>query len=308
MKNLLILITLLVAISACVETDTVQDEVVLLSIVPAEFFQNNESVSGLVGDNIALMTKAMNDRGIEFQPEASWSSSNLAVAAVNEDGVVQLKSSGSTRISANAFGLTSNEITVFVVNSEDDIAQIILAISSTMLQVDQNVVVTAEAQNVRGDQINNVDFTWSSSNTEVASIDQDGNLSTISEGMSVITASADGISGSVSIMVGDLVKRSGQFDGLNGYSVSGDVNLIEGESGLMLELGSNFSASNGPGLYLYLSNNTGSISGGFEISALRTNSGSDLYELDASVTIDQFNHVIVYCKPFGLAFGSATLN
>jgi len=308
MKNVLILLIILSTISACIETDTVEDEVVLLSIIPAEFSESNESVSGIVGDDIALMTKAMNDRGIEFQPEVSWTSSDPAVATVNEDGIVQLQSVGSARISASAHGLTSNEITVFVVNSEEDIAQIILTISSTMLQVDQTLTITAEARNVMGDQISDVDFTWSSSNTDVVSVDQNGNIMTLSEGMSMISASTDGISGSVTIMVGDLTTRTGTFNGLNGYSVSGDVNLIEGEENLMLELGSNFSASNGPGLYVYLSNSTSSISGGLEISDLRRNSGSDLYTIEGSIAIDQFDHVIIFCKPFGVAFGSAELN
>jgi len=308
MKNISIIIIIVSVLTGCIETDSVEDEVIILSIVLPEFSDNSESISGLVGDDIALMTKAMNDRGIEFQPEVTWKSSNDAVATVNEDGTVELQSTGSAKISASAFGLTSNEITVFVVNSEDEIAQIILSISSTMLQVEESLIVMAEAQNVRGEQISDVDFSWTSSNPDVATIDQSGNLTTLSEGMSVITAAANDISSSFTVMVGDLVTRAGLFNGLNGYSVSGDVNLIEEENGLMLELGSNFSASNGPELYVYLSNNSNSISGGFEVSELRKNSGSDLYEIDESITIDQFNHVIIYCKPFGLAFGSASLN
>lgn len=70
---------------------------------------------------------------------------------------------------------------------------------------------------------------------------------------------------------------------------------------LTLELQEDFSSSNGPGLFIYLTNNGTSIAGGIEVGELQSSTGADSYSLPQGVTLSQFDQVLIYCKPFGVA-------
>jgi hypothetical protein len=106
--------------------------------------------------------------------------------------------------------------------------------------------------------------------------------------------------------------RTGSFVGLNGYDAEGTATLSFNSSDLVLELGSDFSVSSGgAGLFLYLSNTpTGPLtpSNSVEISSLASINGAQSYTLDPSIGIDDYQYVIVHCRPFNIPFGRAELN
>lgn len=107
-------------------------------------------------------------------------------------------------------------------------------------------------------------------------------------------------------------KYIGQFSGKGSYSVSGDVSIYENESNeIIVEFAENFSASTGPGLYVYLSNSNNGVAGGVELGKLESNTGGQLYNvslIDNTLSLESYNHVIVHCKPFNVVFGYAELN
>jgi hypothetical protein len=116
-----------------------------------------------------------------------------------------------------------------------------------------------------------------------------------------------GISGAIELQVGsqESLSRTATLQGLNGYDVTGNAVLSASATGsLQLQLSEEFSVQNGPGLYLYLSNNRSNINGGVEIAPLRSNRGSDLYQIPSTVELEDFNHVLVWCRPFGVGFGT----
>lgn len=296
-------------ISSCIETDIVEDEIININISPVNVGISNGQVAGLVGSEIQFEAHAQNDRGIIFTPNVTWNSSSQAVATVDNTGLVTLHAKGETMISGEALGTSSKPVLLNVVNGENDIAIIEVEASKTEIATGEGLQLMATAKTITGaENFPDATFTWSSEDETVASVDQNGFLTGVSDGIVIVHAITEGVSGSIMITVGEANARSGSFSGLNGYSVSGNVSLVNSNNEIMLVFEDNFSASNGPGLFIYLSNNASNITGGYEVGPLEKNSGMDTYDLGSAVSLDQYNHVLIWCKPFGVGFGTAQLN
>lgn len=159
----------------------------------------------------------------------------------------------------------------------------------------------------------NVQVNWHSSNPTTIAIDQDGNAMALMMGEATITASYMGIEDSIIISASNETmqapnRRTGTFRGASNYSVNGDFMLEEIEGKLRLTFASNFSASSGPGLFIYLSNQPNSISGGLEMGRIQSNSGVQVYETDLqNAGLNTYQYVLVWCKPFGVLFGRGQL-
>ena len=94
-----------------------------------------------------------------------------------------------------------------------------------------------------------------------------------------------------------------------GYEFSGDAVLATNSNGsLTLQLANNFKAENGPGLNVYLSNSSNGITGAVELGELKSIEGSQEYDVPSNVALNSYDHIVIYCKPFGVAFGTAKLS
>ncbi|OEK02566.1 hypothetical protein BFP97_14000 [Roseivirga sp. 4D4] len=154
------------------------------------------------------------------------------------------------------------------------------------------------------------DITWSSNNEAVMSITASGLATGVSQGDVWISAMSGVARDSVMVSVGPsttfaAAERTGSFVGLRDYNVSGNFTLTEDGDNLVLTFASNFMASRGPGLFVYLSNNSTRVNGGVEMGQLMQNSGAQTYTIALTeAQLDTYNHVLIYCKPFGVAFGT----
>jgi hypothetical protein len=75
----------------------------------------------------------------------------------------------------------------------------------------------------------------------------------------------------------------------------------------------NFSASNGPDVYVYLSREaspttSAQVMNGYEVGKLTATAGDLRYTLPASLDLRQYRSVVVYCKSFSIIFGYANLS
>ena len=304
----LLFFLLSIVITGCVGTDVVDDQIVDLSISVEDRSLVNNATAAILGDEYSFSAKARNDRGSEFEPSVVWNSSNSGVAQIDSSGNLSTLTRGTTTITATGLGIQSNQVKVTVVESLQDVALIEVSGSKSMLNLDETLNLSARALNAVGQEISNVDITWESTDSSIASVSSSGTVTAHNNGSADIVASADQISGNYPITVGQPSERMGQFESLNGYQTSGSVTLTLGNSEVVnINLGDDFSADNGPGLYVYLSNNRSSISGGVEIGKLRSNNGADTYIAPSDVTLDEYDFVLIYCRPFGVGFGSAKL-
>ena len=316
MKIKISLFVLLASIwlASCIGTDLVDDRLSAITLSAAgEEMTISGSIARLLGESVSLEAWGMSDLGGMFQlADVSWSSSNPGVASVDAMGNVTATGSGTTLITATAQGIESDPVTISVAADLSTVAliQIQSANNNTVINPGETVQLEGSTLNAGGGQITGFDITWSSSDEAIATVDANGLVSGIADGSVRITASAEGVSGFIDLFIGDQssLSRVGNFEGLNGYSASGDATLMVNESGnLVMVLSDDFRAQNGPGLYFYLSNSSNRISGGIEIGEVRSISGADTYSVPGNVALEDFNHVVLYCKPFGVGFGTAEL-
>lgn len=129
----------------------------------------------------------------------TWTSSNTGVATVSGNGLVTAVSNGTTQITAragNASG-TSN-ITV----AEPMPTRITIAPSSHTLEaIGETVQLRATVRDQRNNAMSGQTITWSSGNEAVATVDGNGLVTAVSDGMAEITAKSGSLSASATITV-----------------------------------------------------------------------------------------------------------
>lgn len=126
----------------------------------------------------------------------TWASSNTGVATINGSGMATGVAAGSSNITASAGGITGPTIALTVTATTSAIASISISPSAPSIQELATQQFTATAKDASGNTINNVTFTWASSDTSVATIASSGLATGVTGGASDITASAQGITSS----------------------------------------------------------------------------------------------------------------
>lgn len=81
------------------------------------------------------------------------------------------------------------------------------------------------------------------------------------------------------------------------------VQLEDGSSVLRLE---DFYSTNGPGLRVYLATGT-DASDYLSLGDLKANRGNQNYGIPAGTDLERYDHVLIWCEPFSVLFGSARL-
>ena len=118
----------------------------------------------------------------------TWSTSNSGVATVNQNGLVTAAGSGSALITAvtGDGGFSSSALVQVTV----PVTGVSLSPATASLEPGQSVQLNAT---VSPSGASNQSVTWSSSNSEVATVDQTGKVTALAEGSALVTATtADG--------------------------------------------------------------------------------------------------------------------
>lgn len=82
------------------------------------------------------------------------------------------------------------------------------------------------------------------------------------------------------------------------------IPLEDGSSVLRLE---DFYSTNGPGLRVYLATDTDATDYR-SLGDLKANRGNQNYEIPEGIDLEKYNHVLIWCEPFSVLFGSAELS
>lgn len=197
---------------------------------------------------------------------------------------------------------------------EDTIVPVRLSIGNQVseLRVGDSFEFNTDYFNEYGEPTS-VQINWSSSNPMIISIDNEGVATALRKGIATISANFGAAADSVIVMAGANTietssERTGTFSGVNNYQVSGGFSLSEVSGGLELTFDENFRASQGPGLFVYLTNQSNGVAGAIEVGRLAKNSGSQTYRIEGDVQLRTYDFVLVYCKPFSVTFGRGTFN
>ena len=100
-------------------------------------------------------------------------------------------------------------------------------------------------------------------------------------------------------------KFVGVGDGI--HDAQGDAYTIPLENGddvLRLE---NFESTNGPDLYVYLATDDRATDF-VNLGTLKANNGNQNYDIPTGTDLTKYNNVLIWCKAFGVLFGSADLS
>ena len=120
------------------------------------------------------------------------------------------------------------------------------------------------------------------------------------------------ISEDISKMVGNndsdeiQILKTGEFKGADFFhNAEGLAKIIKNgdQTFLRFEM---FEVTNGPDLRVYLTAD-GDVKNGIHIEKLKGSTGDQNYVLD-DVNADVYNTVVIYCQPFGVHFGQATMS
>ncbi|MEQ8238073.1 MAG: Ig-like domain-containing protein [Cyclobacteriaceae bacterium] len=292
----------LIFLSGCIGVDYFDDPIVdpILSI-------SSTKTSILIGESFEIETTFTNEYGVVESVPITWQSSNVAIAAIVEDKILGV-SSGQATIFANYKEILSNGIEITVVGNLNEVATVEITLPdnfNTQLNEGQTVQLTASSFNIEGTKLEREEIAWMSSNDNIASINDTGLLQAISIGTTNITASIDGVtSAPLGFSIGAQV-RTGTFQGVGGYKVSGSVLLeVNGDGDLKVVLSEDFEADIALGTFIYLSNSTSGIptrSGGLELGEITSNGGVAYTVSD--VGLNDYQYVVVLCKPASLTFG-----
>jgi len=97
----------------------------------------------------------------------------------------------------------------------------------------------------------------------------------------------------------------GVGDGIHdAQGITYTIPLEDGSSVLRLE---NFESTNGPDLFVYLSTDK-KASEFLNLGELKANKGNQNYEIPKDADLSKYNKVLIWCKAFGVLFGSAELS
>ncbi|WP_373942158.1 Ig-like domain-containing protein [Polaribacter sejongensis] len=244
--------------------------------------------------------------------KVSWNSSNPSIITVSNEGLITAISEGTATVTAStttADGKTiSTEDTVAVVTIDERIS-----INNPIeeLNINNTHQYTTTYTNSSG-ETENTTITWQSSNTNVSTVSNTGLITAIAPGEAVISATVNSSNNTITtqdtvIVIGNTTQeKTGTLKTSSSYELRGDFTLkeIPNTNDLELTIDENYKASDRlPGLYLYFTNNINTVANAKEIQKVTVFEGAHTYIIK-NTSINDFTHLLYWCKPFGVDVGN----
>lgn len=206
----------------------------LVTISRIDYYYN----SSVSVESVSLneTSKSMYVDGPDFQLEATvapanatnknvtWSSSNPAVASVDENGLVHAEAEGGpvTITATTEDGSKTAECTVVVTAGVVSVTGVTIKESTTITRGETETLVPVIAPA----NATNTNVTWSTSNADVATVDENGVVTAVAVGSATITVTTEdqGLMDTCAVTVAPIAVASVSLD-------KSELNLIEGLTG-----------------------------------------------------------------------------
>lgn len=295
-------------LQACIQTEIIPEFLTpVITVDPT-------SVSLLPGETFQISAVYSDESGESQSDMIQWESRSPAVASVNNTGLVSALTPGQAWIVVTAPGALTDSVLVTVPNNPNEVAKVVISTTQNTLEIGASLPLTAKAYTGSNQEMPSPVVTWSSSDTTVLTITSEGLAFGLKAGTALVTATVEGISSlplSLQVLPAGGLSRTGVFSGNMGYSVTGSATLQQTGADISLILGSDFAASNGPQLGVFLAT---TASGGLnsqnsiKLANLASTTGMQTYNVPSGVGLTDYNFVVIYCIPFNVRFGTAPLN
>lgn len=173
--TLVIAATAIFSTFSCDDDDTVDVTNIVLNASELTLYIGEESII-----TASVKPSDADDQGV------TWSSNYPDIASVDENGTVTAVSNGIAIITATTDdGGRTDNCTVTV---KTHVSGVSLSASSVTIAVDETVTLTAT---VSPTDASNQSVTWTSGDTSIATVDEDGNVVGIAAGATTITVTTD---------------------------------------------------------------------------------------------------------------------
>lgn len=157
------------------------------------------SLNLVVGVSSALTATALSASGTPIAGKTPvWASSNTGVATVATDGIVTAVGPGTSTVTATVDGISGSATVTVILPLA---ASVTVSPTSATLDLGESVTLTAVVRDAANNPIAGKVVTWSSGNSSVATVNQQGTVTPLGEGTAQISAAVDGVSGVASITV-----------------------------------------------------------------------------------------------------------
>ena len=171
----------------------------------ASVFANPSSLALAAGQTAQLVATTYDVNGDPISSKnISWSTSDATVATVTESGLVTTIAAGNAEIMVNASGRkTSVPVAVSAPspsNGAAAVASVAVSLNASTLLAGQSTQASATLKDASGNVLTGRSIVWTSSDVTVASVNATGLVTALKGGAVTITASAEGKSGSASIV------------------------------------------------------------------------------------------------------------
>jgi hypothetical protein len=301
MKKLLFAMLLASTFAACKKASE-DVPVPALVTVPERLEITPTTSSILTGQTAQFTIKYYNNAGVLAATPLGivWSSSNTAIASVNNTGLASAVAVGQANIKA-MYNTISATAVVTVVTNSNVLSTVTITPSTTQeILLNGTVNLSAVGTNLSGGVISGLTFNWMSDAATSVQVNSMGMATGLAYGSANITATANGIQSALTMVQ---VIRQGNFVGSNSMGMA----KLKIENGtLKLQTGSTFSVANAPDLRIYLNNSPSNVTGAVQIAPLSSagqTSGAISWNVPAGVSITQFRYAVVWCAQFGGVYG-----
>ncbi|MDX6385386.1 MAG: hypothetical protein QOK48_2959, partial [Blastocatellia bacterium] len=146
--------------------------------------------------------KAFNANGNEVSGVIFfWQSSNTGVATIDQNGLATSSTAGSTEIRASARGIQSPPATLTVRDVQRVLTRVDVTPPTATIPAAGAQQFTAHGIDQFGNEIAGLTFTWESTNTGAATVDQTGLATGVAQGQTTIKATANNVTGTATLNV-----------------------------------------------------------------------------------------------------------
>ena len=150
-----------------------------------------------LGETVQLSAEVQDQNGNVLAEAVRWSSSDSRMAAVSSSGLVTAGANGTAAITATA-GSATGSATVTV---EQELSLLEVAPQTDTINLGDMAWFTAEAFDANGHTMRVPALFWASSDTLVALVDNGGQATSIGQGETTVTVTADGATGRAALTV-----------------------------------------------------------------------------------------------------------
>ena len=294
MKRPLLLCFISLLFLQCIGEDFIDD------YVEPNLRITNPIVSIREGLSYQFQARFFDESGTQVEnPNFSWSATPPSALHISNDGTITALAAGTVSVNVSVQGLQGKNITTA------------LEFSVTLCQQWRETTTpttdTTSSTTVTTTSTTTTETTGSSTETTTDTSSSTTDTSSSTTDTSTTTTDSSTSETDDGIVVSEQFFE-GQIRSTSSYLLQGNFRYEFDRQNIVLSLGENYRADTAlPGLYVYLTNNPTTPSGGYEIGKVTVFEGAHQYNLPASIALMDYKYILYWCKPFSVKVGDALL-